>query len=117
MDGSLANQLLGDRRIEPVTTHYAVTQLPEWVYAMHGGQVRYELLQSVLGSSIYIITRNVLGPGNRLWLLAEDFLICQKIAQSITSAIIHRGKPAVITFIQQQLQVQFAGRGIPPRRC
>ncbi len=117
MDGSLAGQLLQGRRIEPVTTYFAVTQLPEWVYGMVGGQVRYETLTNSLGHDIYILIRGIAGPDNRLWLLPQDFQICLNIAQSTIAITSPQGKQAALTYIQQQLQVQFAGRGIPPRRC
>jgi hypothetical protein len=119
MDGSLAGKRLQGRHIHPVSTYFAVTALPQWVYGMFSYDtaktptVRADLQSDPLGNKIVFLSRGY-GPGpiSQLWLLYEDYLRCVQIVNTLPMPLFPQESYASkISRITGALQVQFAGRG------
>ncbi len=120
MDGSLAGQRIAGRAIIPVSTHFAVTVLPSWVYAMatystHSGQpaVRTNISVDPLGHRIVYLSQGIgPGPGTQLWLLYSDFMLCQHIVRTLPIPLFPQESLAsIMSRIRGALRVEFAGRG------
>jgi hypothetical protein len=118
MDGSLARQRLQGRNITLVTTSFAISTLPDWIYALatYGpsgpGQpaARVDQYRDSLGHIIiYMYKDRGTSPGDFIWLLNPDFSLCKQIANNLT---IPFSEPKSITLarIAAQVAVSFAGR-------
>lgn len=117
MDGSQAGTRLGNRHIQPVSTYFAVTALPDWVLALatYAGNaaVRINLSTDSLGRRIVFLSRGY-GPGpvTQLWLVYPDFLIVQSIAETLPIPLFpQESQASILSRITGALRVQFAGRG------
>jgi len=117
MDGSQAGTRLGNRHIQPISTYFAVTALPDWVLALatQGGNaaIRINLSTDALGRRITFLSRGF-GPGPiaQLWLIYSDFLIIQNIAETLPIPLFpQESQASILSRIKGVLQVQFANRG------
>ncbi len=119
MDGSQAGQRLQHRPITPVSTEFAITALPEWVYGMatydRSGfpSVRVNLQSDSVGHRIVFLSRGLgTGPITQLWLLYSDFQLCQQIASTLPIPLFpNESIQSIMSRITGALQVKFAGRG------
>lgn len=120
MDGSLAGRRIAGRAIIPVSTYFATTTLPSWVYAMttyatYSGQpaVRVDISSDSSGHKIVYMFQGISqGPGTGLWLLYQDFVICLQIARTIPIPLFpHESISSIMNRITGALKVQFADRG------
>ena len=125
MDGSLACKFLQGRHIQPVSTHFAITALPDWVYDMFSydrvrgaPKVSISITSGPSGSKIVFLSRGLnAGPLSQLWLLYPDYMACMQIVNTLPVPLFPQESISSIKKrIKGALQVQFAGRGQFPRQ-
>jgi hypothetical protein len=126
MDGSLPGQFLQGRHIQPVSTQFALTALPEWVYDLmtwskpYPGSPKVSINQTsdALGVQIVYLSRGPgTGPLTKIWLLNSDFQLCMQIVNTLPLQLFpQESKASIMTRIKGALQVKFAGRGQFPQQ-
>jgi hypothetical protein len=120
MDGSFAGQLLQGRKICPVTTHFATTILPDWVYSlMTYGRgvpaVRVSLTSGTSGTDNIVRMQRGNGtsvaPGDQLWLLRSDYQLCMEIVNTLPMPLFpSESMKSIMNRIVGALKVKFGGR-------
>jgi hypothetical protein len=118
MDGSQASQRFQGRPITPISTYFAVTALPQWVYAMFQYDralpaVRVDRSSDVTGNEIVVLRRGVgVGPLAQIWLVAADYALVEQIVRTLPMPLFpQESQASIMSRIKGALRVQFAGRG------
>jgi hypothetical protein len=118
MDGSQASKRFQGRHITPVSTYFAVTALPQWVYGMFTydhflPSVRVDQSTDATGNKIVILRRGVgVGPLAQIWLVESDYQIVREIVRTLPVPLFPQESVAsIMERIRGALRVQFAGRG------
>ena len=117
MDGSSADRFLQGRHISPVSTHFAVTVLPGWIYSLMTynqgvSSVHVNVSSNSLGNDIIYMQRNIgTGPENQLWLLNSDYKLCIEIVNTIPLQLFPAESVAsIMKRITGAIRVKFEGR-------
>jgi len=123
MDGSLACQFLQGRHIQPVSTHFAITALPDWVYDMFSynngaPKVSTSTTSGPSGVQIVFLSRGAgIGPLSQLWLLYPDYQLCMQIVNTLPVPLFPQETiQSIKKRITGALAVKFAGRGTFPKQ-
>jgi hypothetical protein len=118
MDGSLASKRFQGRHIQPVSTHFATTALPQWVYGMFTYNigkpaVTVDHQSNSLGHKIVLLSRGTgVGPLARIWLLEDDYLLIKQIVETLQVPLFpQESQQSIMKRITGALSVSFAGRG------
>ena len=117
MDGSFAGQLLQGRKICPVTTHFATTVLPDWIYSLmtysnNKPAVFVHIATNSLGNNLVYMRRNTpSGSGDHLWLLSSDYQLCMEIVNTLPMPLFpSESMLSIRNRIVGALKTKFGGR-------
>jgi hypothetical protein len=118
MDGSQASKLFQGRKISPISTYFAVTALPQWVYDMFQSsgispKVSVDHSSDVTGNTIVLLRRGTgVGPLAQIWLIESDYRLVQHIIRTLPMPLFpQESQQSIMNRIRGALRVQFAGRG------
>ena len=118
MDGSLASKRFQGRQIIPVSTYFATTALPQWVYGMftyNNGHpaVSVDFQWNAAGHKIVVLSRGPgVGPLAKIWVLESDYLLMKQIVETLEVPLFPmESQQSIMKRITGALAVSFAGRG------
>ena len=118
MDGSQASKRFQGRHITPISTDFAVTALPQWVYGMFTydhllPSVRADHSSDATGNKIVVLRRGTgVGPLAQIWLVEQDYQLVRQIVHTLRVPLFpQESQASIMRRITGALQVQFAGRG------